>query len=366
MNGAPERRDLEPLLAPIPGDSPTGASLRYDALPRQIAEARREDDPSLPQGQWEAALKRADWRLVESLCSDALATRSKDLQVAAWLAEAWVHSRGLEGLLKGLALIKALCEDFWTELHPQMEGGDAEYRAAPLAWMNEKLALAVRLWVPIAEDPSPGGVRRTLADWGDALRHENLLRQNPNLPVAADRLTRAKFVTTVSLTPPAFYARLRSDLSEAAAAVQGLERLIDERLGAASPGLRLLREAVQSMDHALREFGAQSPPEAPGKADAQTVEGDEMAPKSTAEQPVESLPRAGSGGPIRSREEAFQRLAEAAEYLQRTEPHSPCPYLVMRAVAWGRMPLTDLLEELVRSEGDLRQLHELLGMRPKR
>jgi type VI secretion system protein ImpA len=48
----------------------------------------------------------------------------------------------------------------------------------------------------------------------------------------------------------------------------------------------------------------------------------------------------------------------------RIEPHSPCPYLVKRAVAWGKMPLTELLQEMVRSEGDLQELYGMLGMRP--
>lgn len=77
----------------------------------------------------------------------------------------------------------------------------------------------------------------------------------------------------------------------------------------------------------------------------------------------DDLAPAAASGPIRSREEAYRRLSEAADYLLRTEPHSPSPYLVMRAVTWGRMPLTDLLQELVQSEGDLVQLYTLLGMR---
>jgi len=84
--------------------------------------------------------------------------------------------------------------------------------------------------------------------------------------------------------------------------------------------------------------------------------------------PAENTPARDEGQPgsgaIRSREEAYRRLSDAADYLLRTEPHSPTPYLVMRAVAWGRMPLNELLQELVNSEGDLKQLYTLLGMRP--
>ncbi len=70
-------------------------------------------------------------------------------------------------------------------------------------------------------------------------------------------------------------------------------------------------------------------------------------------------------GPIRNRDDAYRRLGEVAEYLFRTEPHSPTPYLVQRAVAWGRMPLHELLPELAR-RGDLAQLFELLGIPDRR
>ena len=68
-------------------------------------------------------------------------------------------------------------------------------------------------------------------------------------------------------------------------------------------------------------------------------------------------------GGFRSRAQAYQRLIEAADYLLRTEPHSPTPYLVKRAVAWGSMSLTDLLSEIVNSPGDLQAIFSLLGIR---
>jgi type VI secretion system ImpA family protein len=69
----------------------------------------------------------------------------------------------------------------------------------------------------------------------------------------------------------------------------------------------------------------------------------------------------GPRGAIRSREDAYRMLDEAADYLLRTEPHSPAPYLVKRAVGWGKMPLAELLQELLDSESDLKQIYRLLG-----
>lgn len=73
----------------------------------------------------------------------------------------------------------------------------------------------------------------------------------------------------------------------------------------------------------------------------------------------------GEGG-IRDREQAYRQLEEAARFLLRTEPHSPAPYLVMRAVSWGHMSLGELLAELLPDESNVRHLHLLLGLDQKR
>ena len=63
-----------------------------------------------------------------------------------------------------------------------------------------------------------------------------------------------------------------------------------------------------------------------------------------------------------TRDQAYQALDSIAAYLHRTEPHSPTPYLIKRAVNWGRMPLPELMAEVIREEGDLNKLINLLGL----
>ena len=75
------------LLNPIPGANPCGENLRYAPVYDKIKEARREDDDA-PQGEWRIERKTADFPLVIKLTSDALANKSKDLQLAVWLTEA--------------------------------------------------------------------------------------------------------------------------------------------------------------------------------------------------------------------------------------------------------------------------------------
>ncbi len=127
------------LLKPIPGDNPSGANLRYDPVTDKIKEARRED-LDVPQGEWKTALKTADYPLVIKLAGDAVANRSKDLQLAVWLVDAYVRRESFAVLAPAFQFLRDLLEQFWETLYPPVdEDGDMEVRAAPLEWLGGKL-----------------------------------------------------------------------------------------------------------------------------------------------------------------------------------------------------------------------------------
>jgi type VI secretion system protein ImpA len=68
----------EDILAPIPGDNPSGIDLRYDTkflIYDKIKEARRRDD-DLAQGAWQSERKTANYPVVIKLAEDSLATVS--------------------------------------------------------------------------------------------------------------------------------------------------------------------------------------------------------------------------------------------------------------------------------------------------
>ena len=72
--------------------------------------------------------------------------------------------------------------------------------------------------------------------------------------------------------------------------------------------------------------------------------------------------RGRASGPISSREEAFNRLAEVAAFLRQKVPQSPIYLLVERAVSWSRMPFDQLLGALIKDAGTRGQVSELLGI----
>ncbi|MET0964101.1 MAG: hypothetical protein ABWY05_14985 [Noviherbaspirillum sp.] len=49
-------------------------------------------------------------------------------------------------------------------------------------------------------------------------------------------------------------------------------------------------------------------------------------------------------------------LDNAAAYLGAIEPHSPVPGLIRRAVLWGQMSCDELLDELMKNDGELQRV----------
>lgn len=351
--------DLQDALAPISADHPSGESLRYDELYDTIKELRREEDPALPQGVWKRELKRADWDRVAALAVEALETRTKDLQIAAWLLEAWIHLHGLPGVEQGLKLVTGLCEDFWDDIHPQIDDG-LEFRLAPIEWLAGRLIFPLKT-IAVTRPETDEAVPYAWVDWEAALHLTHLIKAEQTSEEEAEaqgKVTQAKFLASVSLTPTAFYIQLADQVDKSLAAVDGLAGLVEEKVGEAAPSFSELRGVIEAVgryvDRNLQERMEPGEPLPGGEVES------EPAALAVLEEEAEVVT---AGGPITSRAEAYRRLNQAADYLLRTEPHSPAPYLVKRAVSWGHMSLAELLQELLEQNTDLRAVYKLLGIR---
>lgn len=361
MKTATLHLDLETLLTPITTDQPAGESLRYEGTYDRIQEARREDDPTLARGVWKTRLKKAAWDEIEAVCLAALQNRSKDLQIAVWLLEAWMHGYGFPGVQEGIKLLTGLCERFWDDLHPKWDEDNPEYRFAPLVWMNEKLALQLKQ-IPLTQ-PQTGEIPAyAWVDWEGALRLESVIQKDAKALQAAEasgKATQAKFLSSATLSPTAFYLTLAQDIGTTLVAVVEFEHTLATRCGSRAPSLSRFKETLGAIHHLvdsfLQERGVQHTESFP-------LHEEPEASRPTQEA-MQSAGNVAAGAPIRSRAEAYRRLAEAADYLLRTEPHSPTPYLVKRAVLWGGMTLTDLLHEFIQNQNDLRAIYSLLGIK---
>ncbi|MDM8547689.1 type VI secretion system protein TssA [Candidatus Venteria ishoeyi] len=345
MSDAPEswiEQYWQNLLTPISPQAPAGESLMYDPVYDAIKEARREE-PDLPQGDWQYELKKADWSEVARLCIDVLSNRSKDLQIAVWLSEALLHKQGFHGVQDGLKLLDALCQTFWDSLWPALESDDLELRLSPLIWLNEKLSLKLSM-VDITQPQDNSQQVFHSIDYQKALRNKE----------KSDDSLYLRIIQSSQSTPLAYYQALQESLEQSQQTLNQLEQWLDSHCGRDAPSFSKFREKLQETARIIHFMMKDRLPETP-------VTTQEASASSTEAQEHSSMSTDASGA-IQNRAQAYQLLNEAADYLQRTEPHSPTPYLVKRAVSWGHLPLQELLHELVNDESDLRAIYSLLGM----
>ena len=68
-------------------------------------------------------------------------------------------------------------------------------------------------------------------------------------------------------------------------------------------------------------------------------------------------------GAINTREQAFKQLLEIAEYFRKNEPHSPVSYVLEKAVKWGKMPLDELMKELIPDDSSMKHYSMLTGIK---
>jgi type VI secretion system protein ImpA len=342
--------DVDTLLAPISSQSPAGEFLRYEGSYDRIQEARREDDARLQQGVWKRDLKRANWNSVSQICIETLEKRSKDLQIAAWLLESWIQLYGFAGVREGLKVMLGLCHTFWDSMYPPLT--DPDYRLAPMHWINEKLYLRLK-FVPITAPDTRGIAAFCFADWENAFQ----LEQHPELKKKATNgvITVETLQHSATLTPASFFQSIRNDASLASASCNELEKIFDDAMGRNSCSLSQFRGLLANILSLIESWGggAKMHDEPEMEEDAQQDQ--------YALEPVEPEMSA-LHGPVRSRAEAYRRLEEIADYLSRTEPHSPAPYLIRRAISWGSMTLEQLLPELVGNDAALQELTRLLKL----
>ena len=259
---AEHRSELESLLHPIREDLPTGPPIRFDPIFDRLREARREDDPGLPMGVWEQPLKRVDWAQIEALCKMTLSGYAKDLQIAAWLTEAWMRQHGFEGLLRGLLLVEGLLVRYWETVHPQVdEDGDPGLRAAPLEWMNRSLATTIRIHVPVLGQSGEQLERFSLADWERMAGDASSPAAHQRARMAADESghplqTRAAVIDHVKSHRGADAERSLQQVRHCVGAVLSIASVTEARLGEDAPDMSRLGDTLRAVERVLLQLGA--------------------------------------------------------------------------------------------------------------
>jgi type VI secretion system protein ImpA len=354
--------DLEPLAAALSTEQPCGVDLSFTAEIDAIRDMRREDDPTLAQGEWVAPLKTADWAGVARACEALLRTTTKDLGVAGWLTDAWARLRGFEGLADGLQLSAMLIERHWPSLHPQADGADQEQRAGCLAWLLARVkALSWRIALV-----DGGGRTVSLAEVEVARQRKSGAETPPQdcatavtTATAPEAPTLEAVLRTVAGGGRAGFAARAQAIAGASTALQRLQAAVDARLPDDGPSFAAARAALEQASDAWTRLGR----------DAGVVAAPPDASQPGA--PTPARPDAGPApayappGMIQSRAQALQLLRLVAEYFRHAEPHSPVAYLADKAARWGEMPLHEWLRAVVKDGVALSAFEDMLGVQAR-
>jgi type VI secretion system protein ImpA len=349
---SPELLNFSQLCMPIPGDNPAGKSLREDFSSKSSYQAIKDSQKAARDAE-RAALReegagdlyarlaacRAAWKPVLQLADKITTDESKDLQIVSWWIEALLRIHGFAGVRDGFRLARELIEAFWDQLYPLPDEDGIATRVGPLAGLNGVESDGV-LANPLLNLPiTAAGSQRamSLIDFqqaNDLVRLQDVDRVAQRVRDGA--ITLNDFQKAVAETSTEFFTEVLDVVNACAHEFDKLTMALDERCGEYAPPSSNIRNALTSIreqvEQFLRDRGAVG-----GESAASAVAGGNAAQASSN----------GHCGPIGSREDAFRSLMQVAEFFRRTEPQSPIPYMLDQAVRWGKMPLAELLKEML-------------------
>jgi len=362
--------DFAKLLAPIPGDKPVGIDLRTDATPsspyyavKDARSAARANERNLSNAADEdkEKLPRPDWRPVIQHGSKALAEKSKDLEIAAYMIEALVRVHNFAGVRDGFRLARELCEKYWDTIYPLPDEEGLEARVAALTGLNgeggDGTLVGPLMGVPLTDSANLG--RLSMANYTEAGNFEKVTDPKAReKKVAAGALTMEMFEKAVAETPKDFYAKLMGDLTAAIEEFAKLNAELTKRCGDRAPPSSSIRDALVGCQDTVKNVAKNKLDVAPAATGA-------AAPDGT---PAKDGAPAGAGpgqamDVLRNREDACRILLKVADYFRRNEPHNPVSYALEQAVRWAQMSLPELLNELIPDEAPRKGLFKQVGIK---
>jgi type VI secretion system protein ImpA len=363
--------NFEDFLKNISQEDPIGPSLRYDALYDDIRLARQEDDPRLSMGIWKTDLKRADWHKIETLCIEALTTKSKDLQIAGWLTEAWISLDGVEGYTCGIQLFSGLINTFWQAIHPKPdEDGDMESRLMIFEWMyrtfSSRLLLAPLTQSKFDETTFGLGFLKS-AQYNDASqRRAEKTSKSPHASHDPSKAIGAteEFQRSLEQTPDTYLLTQQQNIANGLQATQILKEALSTLLGANSPSFSQMLGTLREMERILKITLQTREPTPPLEGtEPETINSGIPPEASAADLPP---PLSGQEIPVgtltlKSRHDAYRQLEIIAGFLDQSDPHSLAPQFLRQLVRWENQNILDIFDEIAKTPQEYDILMKVLG-----
>ncbi len=360
---------LSAILQPLPGDAPAGTDLRSDPGPqspysrlRDLRAEARADERAADNDIVNDAHAPTAWVGVETLATAVLSERSKDLEIAAWLAEALVRRHGLDGLDLSARIIAALVERFWNDgLFPAFEADDPEGRVFAVSGLSGSdrdgsLLQPLRKTVLFEKpDGAPIALWQYQRSQSVAALNEQAQKQQHD---KAGVIPFATLEAIARTTGQAALLGLGAVVMRARSAWTAMEQAFERAAGPDAPSTGRVAAVLAELEQIVRRYVPEEKlqPEEP----EQVPETEDVA---TAEIPQPQRVEMRPAG--RTREELLDDILAIAVQFRKNEPNSPLSFTLEEAVRRARLPLPDLLREIIPELSTRSGVLTLLGIRPQ-
>ena len=363
---SPPVLEIASLLQPVSEAAPAGTDLRTDQAPdspyykikdaRTSARAAERNEVGDQTG-----IVVPEWRTVVDLAPSLLGTHTKDLEIAAWLAEAMLRAEGFAGLRDAFTLAAGLVDTFWDGLYPTPDEDGVATRVAPLSGLNGAGGEGT-LILPLRKAVLLHGSERPLAFWhiDKAIELAKLTDQaKKDRLVKEGSATMDEIQSALASTPPAAVLTMVEDVRGCQEAFLALEKALTAKCGNDAPPTSNIRSTLAQIVDTITYVAKDRLAMAQQSAAVAEPGAGEVAPAADGA-PARGGPSAGGY----SREAAFDELLRIAAFFRRTEPHSPISYTLEELVRRGRLPMPELLAELIPDAGARSQFFLVAGIKP--
>ena len=381
---APPVLDFDALLAPIPGENSAGVDLRedskesrkyYEVRDLRKAEIDNErinqrfalmtaEDLDYELGLLQADPRRpSDWGAVIKKATSLIATSSKDLWVVAWLTEALVREHGMAGLRDGIRLGRELCEQYWDSIWPRPndDEGGYDWTLSQLNGLDETLEKSIDRVSLFRKDLlAPKERIMTLLSYEEGEKLGRLSSELRTAKIAAGATTIEDFQLASKKAP---IEELILQAATNVSAASELSKYYDTLQGL-TPGSARISNIESAISRFANRFDQLTKnriameQQEPGDPIAMSVE--DSSTNETASTATRSVSMINKQ--IMTRDDALEGLLKVADFFRRTEPHSPVSYALEQAVRWGRMPLPELLGDLISDSSVREEMFRRLGI----
>lgn len=340
---------LEKILTPITPASPCGDNIRNNHHQADYFKAKdlRRQARDIERANMTDETQQNPiplWYKLQQACLSLLSV-SKDIEIISWLTESLIRTDQLPGLNQGLTLLIELFTRYPSQLQPQYDNETPASIVQPLTYLNG-LTKDGTLIGPI------GNIQITQSQ-----QFDHYPQWQYHLAVTnKDQALCEKIKTSCEDTPDSFYTQLINNIKITEQSFSTLTELLDNLFTSDSPPSSNIKNALNRLHDSLKQllgtrYGEtlENPNEKPA-----VLASDDSNPQTHQAKPTDNTPL--------NREKALLQLEQIAQFFSRTEPHSPAPYLLRRAIHWSHMDLQQFLSEIVSDENSRHHIFELTGI----